>query len=221
MDRFINTRIMLRSQESATVFGGWLVAVRDNMLVISLCEEHQYETNESISVRAVSDCSEAIFEARIVGQKGRAIVLISPNVVRCSHSESGARYLVSDAAVQLSIDRKLHLAQCLDVSPTGIGLRVGAKIEVGRRYKLSFVAPGYDFQLTTECVYLRQIGTNEYRAGLEIFFAGRCDSGRWEKYIEAIAKQKRRDMTTTLKLMYLPSNRQKSQNKGIANLKIA
>lgn len=219
MEKFVNTRLMLRSQGSSNVCGGWLVAVRDNMLVVSLCEERQYEQEETVSVRAVSDNSEADFEAKLIGQQGRTIVLASPNVVRCSHGDSAPRYLVADTAAQLSIDRKIHVGRCLDVSPSGIGMRVAAKMEVGRKYKLTFAAPGYDFQLVAECVHLQQIGHTDYRAGLELQFYGRCDSRRWAKYIEAVARQRKQDMCSTLNLMYNPTVRLKVLAKNDADLK--
>jgi hypothetical protein len=205
MEKFVNTRLLLRSQGSSAVAGGWLVAVRDNMLVVYLCDEHEYQMSEVISVRAVSDNRKAEFKTAMVKQQGRTVILASPSVVRCTHSDKKPRYLNADTAVQLLIDGNTHNGRCLDVSPNGIGLRIAAKLEVGKRYKLTFTGSGHAFQLVGECTYLRHLGENDYRTGLVLHFTNRCDTMRWANYMEGVAKLRNQDMCATLRGMYDPA----------------
>jgi hypothetical protein len=174
------------------------------MLVVTLGCDRRFKLGEVVNVKTINNAIEAEFNTRLVSQAGRTLVLSSPRMIRCSHGSDAPRYLVPEADVVVFGEGTTSMAKCLDVSKTGLGLRTSNCLLVGKPYRIAYEVPGYTFQLYVECAFCQQISLDGFRAGMQILSSDRCDTGRWQRFVEAVSRQTKIDLSNTLRLMYLP-----------------
>lgn len=189
--QFASGRVRIQRLRDYKLFHGWVMAIGETELVLTLPELGDLAVGETVAVEIAGPKALAMGTARIdfiddgSSGKDRRLSLHVGDPLKFVETNSTGRVRVPPLTIGLRVAGKALAGRLLDGSVGGMGIQIEESVDRGAEGSIRIESGLGTIDLNVEVRYCRPNPDGGFRAGLQIVQGQRLEIARWYQIVEA------------------------------------